>query len=89
MEDREMQTVMANLAETFVADALDLVRGAARLIGTLCADAVDTARHALDAPVDRLARACDVAGMLPAAPPRRRFDPLGIRGAMRTLRDLS
>jgi hypothetical protein len=87
-----MQTVISSLAQTFVADAVDLASGAVRLIGDGVADAIATARHALAAPVDRLARACDVAGMLPAAAPRRRcmgFDPLGIRGAMRTLRDLS
>jgi hypothetical protein len=80
-----MQTFMPGLARTFLADALDLARGAVRLADTLCADAL----VAMRAPIERLARSCDVAGMLPAAPPHGRFDPLGLRGAMRNLRDLS
>ncbi|MET0967573.1 MAG: hypothetical protein ABWY18_00095 [Tardiphaga sp.] len=87
-----MQTVISSLAHTFVADAMDLARGAVGLIRNVMADVADATRHALAAPVDRLARACDVADMLPDAAPRHRrkgFDPLGIRGAMRTLRDVS
>lgn len=48
-----MQTLVFEIACTFVDDALALVKGA----GTI-------ALHAITAPVERVARACDVAGVL-------------------------
>jgi hypothetical protein len=49
-----MQTLVAEIVMTFVDDAKALIRGCVRVI-------VQTAM----APVERLAKACDVAGVLP------------------------
>ena len=49
-----MQTLVAEIVMTFVDDAKALIRGCGRVV-------VQTAM----APVERLAKACDVAGVLP------------------------
>jgi hypothetical protein len=46
-----MQTLAAEIAITFVEDAIALVRGSVRIVM---------------APIERLANTCDVAGVLPA-----------------------
>ena len=85
-----MQTVVSSLAFTFVDDALALASGAVRLVADVTGSAFAATRNRLLAPIDRLARACDVAGVLPAASSRRkRFDVFGISAAMRTLRELT
>ena len=48
-----MQSLPVQIAKTFVGDAFALVNGFARL-----------ATHILMAPVERIAKACDVAGVL-------------------------
>jgi len=48
-----MQTLALEIATTFVADAATLIRGLLRIIV-----------QPLRAPIDRLASACDVAGLL-------------------------
>jgi hypothetical protein len=55
-----MQTLAAEIALTFVDDAMALITGGGRLVVRL-----------LTSPVERLARACDVAGVLPSSPPAR------------------
>jgi hypothetical protein len=96
-----MQTVISEIAFTFVDDAIALAAGFKRIALEPAGDLVAAGRARIMAPIDRLARACDVAGTLSArdrvkrrptcAPPRRRyrFDVLRIRAAFRTLRDLT
>ncbi|WP_407177278.1 hypothetical protein [Bradyrhizobium sp. STM 3562] len=55
-----MQTLALEIATTFVDDAATLVTGAGRIIFRLAT-----------APIERLARACDVAGVLPRAKSKR------------------
>jgi hypothetical protein len=86
-----MQTVISSLALTLVDDALALVTGLVRVVSDGTGSAIAAARTRLSAPVDRLARACDVAGVLPAAtaPRRKRFDVFGVSATLRALRDLT
>jgi hypothetical protein len=53
LEVMEMQTLVLEIASTFADDAMAFMKGSGRL-----------ALHAVTAPVERLARACDVAGVL-------------------------
>ena len=48
-----MQTLVLEIASTFADDAMAFVKGAGRLV-----------LHAITSPIERLARACDVADML-------------------------
>ena len=96
-----MQTVISEIALTFVDDAIALATGFKRIALELARDLVAAGCARIMAPIDRLARACDVAGTLstrkglrrqPSWAPRRpryRFDVLRIRAAFRTLRDLT
>ena len=96
-----MQTVLSEIAFTFVDDAIVLATGFGRFTAELASDLGVAARRRIMAPIDRLARACDVAGILPARnqsktktktrAPRRggRFDVLGMRATFRNLRDLT
>ena len=96
-----MQTVISEIAFTFVDDAIALATGFKRVALELARDLVAAGCARIMAPIDRLARACDVAGTLTTrdrvrrhktcAPrsPRYRFDVLRIRAAFRTLRDLT
>jgi|HubBroStandDraft_2_1064218.scaffolds.fasta_scaffold2970613_1 hypothetical protein len=96
-----MQTVISEIAFTFVDDALALAVGFKRIARELARDLVAAGRARIMAPIDRLARACDVAGTLSTRDrvkrdkicalhsPRYRFDVLRIRAAFRTLRDLT
>jgi hypothetical protein len=61
-----MQTVISQIAFTFVDDAIALTTGFARITADLAIDVLAAARNRMMAPVDRLARACDVAGILSA-----------------------
>jgi hypothetical protein len=53
-----MQTLAAEIALTFVDDAIALMSGGLRIVVRF-----------LMSPIERLARACDVAGVLPASRP--------------------
>jgi hypothetical protein len=48
-----MQTLVLEIASTFADDAMALVKGSGRVL-----------LHVATAPIERLARACDVAGVL-------------------------
>jgi hypothetical protein len=61
-----MQTVLSEIAFTFVDDAIVLATGFGRFTAELASDLGVAARRRIMAPIDRLARACDVAGILPA-----------------------
>jgi hypothetical protein len=61
-----MQSVISQVAYTFVDDAVALATGLGRITAGLTIDALAAARSRVMAPVDRLARACDVAGILAA-----------------------
>jgi hypothetical protein len=49
-----MQTLIVQIARTFLSDAVALVNGFGRIV-----------THRVMAPVERIANACDVAGILP------------------------
>jgi hypothetical protein len=72
-EDGTMQTVISQIAFTFVDDAAALATGFGRAVRYMAINLLIAARARVWAPVDRLARACDVANVLPArqAPPAR------------------
>ena len=55
-----MQTLAAEIALTFVDDATALMTGAVRIVVRF-----------LMSPIERLANACDVAGVLPSSRPAR------------------
>jgi hypothetical protein len=61
-----MQTVLSEIAFCFVDDTITLATGFKRVVAELAVDLVVAARARIMAPVDRLARACDVAGTLSA-----------------------
>jgi hypothetical protein len=86
-----MQTVISSLALTFVDDAIALVAGLAGVTRDLVVEGSAGVRATLSAPIDHLARACDVAGVLPAAPARhrKRFDVFGLSATFRALHDLT
>jgi hypothetical protein len=94
------QTVISEIAFSFVDDAIALATGFGRITTELARDLSAAVRTRIMAPIDRLARACDVAGSLsardqikakPHSTGRRggRFDVLGVLAAFRTLRDLT
>jgi hypothetical protein len=60
----KMQTIVSELAFTFVDDAIALARGAASVARDLAAETLKSIRARLFAPVDRLALACDVGNVL-------------------------
>jgi hypothetical protein len=61
-----MQTVIPRIAFDFIDDAVVLTTGFARISADLALDAFAAARNRMMAPVDHLARTCDVAGIIPA-----------------------
>jgi hypothetical protein len=61
-----MQTVISQITFTFVDDAMALATGFGRAVRYLTIELLVAARARMMAPVDRLARACDVANVLPA-----------------------
>lgn len=83
-----MQTVISSLALTFVDDAIALVAGFASFTRDLVVEGSAVVRATLSAPIDRLARSCDVAGVLPAASGRR-FDVFGLSATFHALHDLT
>lgn len=61
-----MQTVISQLAFTFVDDAVALATGFLGLCRDLAVEAFNSIRRRMLAPVERLARACDVGGVIAA-----------------------
>jgi len=59
-----MQTLISQLAHGFVDDALVLATGFGRMTIGLVTGVRAAMRNAVMAPLDRIARACDVAGTL-------------------------
>jgi hypothetical protein len=102
-EATTMQTVISEITFTFIDDAIALAAGFKRITVGLATDAMTALVRKLTAPIDRLARACDVAGTLsardaetPAADTRSRprrgrgvFDILGLLSIFRALRNLT
>ena len=64
-EATQMTTLVANLTTTFIDDAIELVKGFGKVIV-----------HIATAPIERIANACDVGGVLA----RRRAAPYRPRG---------
>jgi hypothetical protein len=65
-EEQTMQTIVSEIAFTFVDDAAALMRGFAGLVRDMAVEALTAARKLVLGPVDRLARACDVGGVIAA-----------------------
>ncbi len=61
-----MQTIVSELAFTFVDDAVALVTGFTGIVRDMAVETFTAARKRILAPVDRLARACDVGGVIAA-----------------------
>jgi hypothetical protein len=61
-----MQTIISEIAFTFVDDAVALARGSVTVARDIAVDMLASVRARLLAPVDRLARACDVGGVIAA-----------------------
>ena len=61
-----MQTIISEIAFTFVDDAVALASGFVTVARDLAADMLASARARILAPVDRLARMCDVGGVIAA-----------------------
>ncbi len=61
-----MQTIMSEIAFTFIDDAAALVTGLGRVLRDVTVETFTAARTRILAPIDRLARACDVGGVIAA-----------------------
>ncbi len=61
-----MQTIISEIAFTFVDDAAALVTGFTAIVRDMTVETFMAARKRVLAPVDRLARACDVGGVIAA-----------------------
>jgi hypothetical protein len=61
-----MQTIISEIAFTFVDDAVALARGFVSVARDIAAEMLASARARILAPVDRLARTCDVGGVIAA-----------------------
>jgi hypothetical protein len=61
-----MQTIISEIAFTFVDDAVALARGFVLVARDIAAEMLASARARILAPVDRLARTCDVGGVIAA-----------------------
>jgi hypothetical protein len=103
-EETTMQTIISQTTHSFADDAIALATGFKRITIGLATDALTAMAQTIMAPVDRLARACDVGGIIAArdAAKRRsragaaslrrrlaRFDVFGICATFRGLRDLT
>lgn len=72
-----MQTIVSEIAFTFVDDAAALAKGFAGILRDMAVVAFTATRERILGPVDRLARACDVGGVIvarEAAAPRSRYE---------------
>jgi hypothetical protein len=65
-EEQTMQTIISEIAFTFVDDAAALVTGLKDIVRDMAVESFMAARKRVLAPVDRLARACDVGGVIAA-----------------------
>jgi hypothetical protein len=65
-EEQTMQTIISEIAFTFVDDAAALVTGLKGIVRDMAVETFTAARKLILAPVDRLARACDVGGVIAA-----------------------
>jgi hypothetical protein len=65
-EEQPMQTIISEIAFTFVDDAAALATGFAGILRGMAVETFMAARKRVLAPVDRLARACDVGGVVAA-----------------------
>jgi hypothetical protein len=65
-EEETMQTIVSEIAFTFVDDAVALLTGFAGIVRDMTVEAFTAARKRVLAPVDRLAQACDVGGIIAA-----------------------
>jgi hypothetical protein len=65
-EEQTMQTIISEIAFTFVDDAAALVMGLKGIVRDMAVDTFAAVRRRVLAPVDRLARACDVGGVIAA-----------------------
>jgi hypothetical protein len=61
-----MQTIISEIAFTFADDAAALVTGFTGIVRDMTVETFMAARKLILAPVDRLARACDVGGVIAA-----------------------
>jgi hypothetical protein len=61
-----MQTIISEIAFTFVDDAVALVTGFTAIVRDMAVETITAGRQRVLAPVDRLARACDVGGVIAA-----------------------
>ena len=61
-----MQTIISEIAFTFVDDAAALAKGFVTVAHDIATEMFTSARARILAPVDRLARACDVGGVIAA-----------------------
>ena len=61
-----MQTIISEIAFTFADDAAALVTGFTGIVRDMTVETFMAARKRVLAPVDRLARACDVGGVIAA-----------------------
>jgi hypothetical protein len=61
-----MQTIISEIAFTFADDAAALVTGFTAIVRDMTVETFMAARKRILAPVDRLARACDVGGVIAA-----------------------
>jgi hypothetical protein len=84
-----MQTLTARLACDFADDANAILTGACRLAVIMTRDAWETVTAKATAPLDRMARACDVGGVLDIRRAKRNFDILGVRRLFRSLNNLT
>ncbi|MEO6840168.1 MAG: hypothetical protein ABI192_05330 [Bradyrhizobium sp.] len=66
LEEETMQTIISEIAFTFVDDAVALASGFAGIVRDMAVKTFTAARKLVLAPVDRLARACDVGGVIAA-----------------------
>jgi hypothetical protein len=86
-----MQTIISEIAFTFVDDAIALAKGFAEVVRTLAVESFAAIRARIFAPIDRLAQACDVGNVISgrqAAMPRRRLRTVRHHApASRRLRD--
>jgi hypothetical protein len=65
-EEQTMQTIISEIAFTFVDDAAALVTGLKGIVRDMAVETFLAARKRVLAPIDRLARACDVGGVIAA-----------------------
>jgi hypothetical protein len=65
-EEQTTQTIISEIAFTFVDDGAALVTGLKGIVRDMAVETFTAARKLILAPVDRLARACDVGGVIAA-----------------------